>query len=152
MAKVIVVRVGTPAYNWDKKWSSPEVPTAANNQTVRNLFVEQYPLIVIFVGTGDIPLFMASVENVRPRNPIDDAAYPVGNLQGLYQTFFTFRHKYPIIPAGKELIQPILDYIRFIPGQQIYINDICALNALAIHKINTENHNFNNTYINPAAL
>lgn len=149
MAQVVVVRVGTPNHNWDTKWSSPEMPTLANNQTIRNLYVEQYPLIVIFVGTGDIPLCMASVETVRPRNAIEDAGYPVGNLQGLYQTFFTFRRKYPLTVPGRQLIQPILDYIRFIPGQQVQINHLSALNAIALHTINTVNFNQNTTYLNP---
>ena len=141
MAQVVVVRVGNPIHNWDTKWSSPEIHNLANNQTIRNLYVEQYPLIVIFVGTGDIPLCMASVETVRPRNAIEDAAYPVGNVQGLYQTFFTFRRKYPLTVAGRQLIQPILDHIRFIPGQQVHIAHLSALNAIALHTINTVNFN-----------
>jgi hypothetical protein len=141
MAQVVVVRVGNPIHNWDTKWSSPEIHNLANNQTIRNLYVEQYPLIVIFVGTGDIPLCMASVETVRPRSVIHDADYPVGNLQGLYQTFFTFRRKYPLTVAGRQLIQPILDYIRFTPGQQLHIADLSALNAIALHTINTVNFN-----------
>ena len=128
------------------------MPALANNQTIRNLYVEQYPLIVIFVGTGDIPICMASVETVRHRNAIEDAEYPIGNIQGLYQTFFTFRRKYPITAPGRQLIQPILDYIRFIPGQQVQINHLSALNAIALHTINTVNLNINNTYINSAAL
>jgi hypothetical protein len=141
MAQVVVVRVGNPIHNWDTKWSSPEIHNLANNQTIRNLYVEQYPLIVIFVGTGDIPLCMASVETVRPRSIIHDADYPVGNVQGLYQTFFTFRRKYPLTVAGRQLIQPILDHIRFIPGQQVHIAHLSALNAIALHTINTVNFN-----------
>jgi hypothetical protein len=148
MTQVIIVRVGSPVHNWDTKFSSPSMPTHINNQTIRNLFVEQYPLIVIFVGTGDIPISMASVDNVRPRHPIEDANYPIGNIQGLYETFFTFRQKYPITASGKKLIQPILDYIRFIPGQQIHINHMSALSAVLLHTINTVNLNINNTYIN----
>lgn len=141
MAQVVVVRVGNPIHNWDTKWSSPEIHNLANNQTIRNLYVEQYPLIVIFVGTGDIPLCMTSVETVRPRSAIHDADYPVGNVQGLYQTFFTFRRKYPLTHAGRQLIQPILDHIRFTPGQQIHIAHLSALNAIALHTINTVNLN-----------
>jgi hypothetical protein len=141
MAQVVVVRVGNPIHNWDTKWSSPEIHNLANNQTIRNLYVEQYPLIVIFVGTGDIPLCMASVDTVRHRSAIHDADYPVGNVQGLYQTFFTFRRKYPLTAAGRQLIQPILDYIRFTPGQQVHIADLSALNAIALHTINTVNFN-----------
>ena len=152
MAQVVVVRVGNPIHNWDTKWSSPEIHNLVNNQTIRNLYVEQYPLIVIFVGTGDIPLCMASVETVRPRSAIHDADYPVGNVQGLYQTFFTFRRQYPITVPGRQLLQPILDHIRFIPGQQVQINHLSALNAIALHTINTVNFSQNNTYINPGAL
>ena len=141
MAQVVVVRVGNPIHNWDTKWSSPEIHNLANNQTIRNLYVEQYPLIVIVVGTGDIPLCMASVEAVRPRSAIHDADYPVGNVQGLYQTFFTFRRKYPLTVAGRQLIQPILDHIRFTPGQQVHIAHLSALNAIALHTINTVNLN-----------
>jgi hypothetical protein len=141
MAQVVVVRVGNPIHNWDTKWSSPEIHNLANNQTIRNLYVEQYPLIVIFVGTGDIPLCMTSVETVRPRSAIHDADYPVGNVQGLYQTFFTFRRKYPLTAAGRQLIQPILDHIRFTPGQQVHIAHLSALNAIALHTINTVNFN-----------
>jgi hypothetical protein len=152
MAQVVVVRVGNPSHNWDTKWSSPEMPALRNNQTIRNLYVEQYPLIVIFVGTGDIPLCMASVETVRPRSAIHDADYPVGNVQGLYQTFFTFRRKYPVTVAGRQLIQPILDHIRFTPGQQLHITHLSALNAIALHTINTADLNINTTYINRGAL
>lgn len=154
MTQVVVIRVGRPAHIWYTKWSSPEIPHFVNNQTVRDLFVEQHRVIVVFVVTGDIPVFIASVDNVRPRDPLLDSDYPLGNQQGIYHTFLTFRNKYAITNAGMSLLAPIMDYIRYIPGQQIHINNNTSLNAIAlfaIHNVRLDNIR-NTTYINPNAL
>lgn len=154
MTQVVVIRVGRPTHVWDTKWSSPEIAQFVNNQTVRDLFVEQYRVIAVFVTTGDIPIFIASIDNVRPRDPLIDSDYPLGNQQGIYHTFLTFRNKYAITATGISLLAPMMDTIRYTPGQQIQINNNTALSAIALFAIhNTRLDNIRNTtYINLNAL
>jgi hypothetical protein len=152
--KVVVVRVGTPDHVWDTKWSSLEMPLLQNNQTVLHLFVEQHPILVVFVNTGDIPIYIARVENVRGRDLLADADYPLGTDRGLYQTFITFSHKYPINIAGIIILQTMLNSIKYIAGQQVLIDDNLALAAILLDSINhantNTNTNVNTTFINPA--
>lgn len=150
--KVVVVRVGSPDHIWDTKWSSLEMPLLQNNQTVLHLFVEQHPILVVFVNTGDIPIYIARVENVRGRDLLADADYPLGTDRGLYQTFITFSHKYPINIAGIIILQTMLNSIKYIAGQQVLIDDNLALAAILLDSINhaNTNTNVNTTFINPA--
>ena len=150
MTKVVVVRVGTPNYNWDTKWSSPEMRHSINNQTVRDLYVQQFSIIVIFVGTGDIPLSMATVQSVRARDNLLDFHYPNGNELGLFQSFITFQHKFVIPNPSINILQPILDSIKYVPGQQVVVNDNLTLAAIVLYSIISVNFSMNTTYINPA--
>ena len=150
--KVVVVRVGTPDHVWNTKWSSLEMPLLPNNQTVLHLFVEQHPILVVFVNTGDIPIYIARVENVRGRDFLLDADYPLGTDRGLYQTFMTFSRKFPISIAGVILLQTMLNSIKYIAGQQVLIDDNNSLAAIILDNINhtNVNVNVNTTFINPA--
>ena len=152
--KVVVVRVGTPDHVWDTKWSSLEMPLLQNNQTVLHLFVEQHPILLVFVNTGDIPIYIARVENVRGRDLLVDADYPLGTDRGLYQTFITFSHKFTINIAGLILLQTMMNSIKYIPGQQVLIDDTNNLAAVVLDSINNGHSNGyvngNTTFINPA--
>jgi hypothetical protein len=154
MKKVVVIRVGSHVnHSWEKKWSSPDMPFYINNQTVLDLFVEQHPIIVVFVSTGDIPLYTAAVQTVRPRDNLLDSDYPLGSVQGLYKTFITFERKYPISNDAKAILQTMLNSIKYVPGQQVVINDNQSLSAVILHSLNSVNLGnpiLNTTYINPA--
>jgi len=89
MNRLVVVRVGEPTL-WTSlhstgKWSSPENHT----QTVRNLIVEGYTVIALFVGRGDVPFAAAKVLNVRERL-IEDSIFPVRSDLGDLRTFIEF--------------------------------------------------------------
>jgi len=150
--KVVVVRVGTTDHIWDTKWSSLEMPLLQNNQTVLHLFVEQHSILVVFVNTGDIPIYIARVENVRGRDLLADSDYPLGTDRGLYQTFMTFSRKFPISITGVILLQTMLNSIKYVPGQQVLIDDNNSLAAIILDSINHTNVNVNGntTFINPA--
>lgn len=89
MNRLVVIRVGEPAL-WNSlhstgRWSSPE----SHTQAVRDLIVEGYTVIALFVGRGDVPLAAVKVLNVRERL-IEDSLFPIRSDLGDLRTFLEF--------------------------------------------------------------
>lgn len=121
MDKLVVVRVGRPTghlVSWvnQGKWCTPENRNIIDNQIIRDYFVEEYNVYMVFLETGDIPVYTAQVSNVRPRNHLD-TQYPIANEHGLFQTFIEFDNIFPITNEIYSLYAPLLNSIRFIRGQ-----------------------------------
>ena len=152
---VVVVRTGFTPHNWFQqgKWSTPEQPFVLNNQTVRNLVLVGIPVIVLFVGLNDLPLYLVKVQTVRPRN-ITDLNYPYANELGPYLTFMTFDNNiiYTLTPEISPMFRPALDSIRYLAGQELLIpQDLSNVivnyyNALQIRRYVP----LNTTYIMPS--
>jgi hypothetical protein len=153
----VVVRTGFTPHNWFQqgKWSTPEQPFVLNNQTVRNLVSVGIPVIVLFVGLEDLPLYLVKVQSVRPRNQIVDSNYPYANELGPYLSFMTFDNSpiYFLTPEIRPIFRPALDSIRYVPGQELIIpHDLCSIpihyyNALATNRAYLP---LNTTYIVPS--
>ena len=122
MNRLVVIRVGEPTL-WASlhstgRWSSPE----SHTQAVRNLIVEGYTVIALFVGRGDIPLAAAKVLNVRERL-IEDSLFPVRSDLGDLRTFIEFdpqslmNLEYGFTVSHSSVIQNI----RYQIGSQIAI-------------------------------
>lgn len=151
----VVVRTGFTPHNWFQqgKWSTPEQPFVINNQTVRNLVLVGVPVIVLFVGLNDLPLYLVKVQTVRPRN-ITDLNYPYANDLGPFLSFITFDSNiiYAVSPEMRDMFRPALDCIRYVAGQELIIqNDLSITpinyyNALAISRAYLP---LNTTYIVP---
>jgi hypothetical protein len=157
--RLVVVRTGYTPINWYRqgKWSTPEQPLALNNQTVRKLSLEGVPLIVLFVGAGDGPLFLVKVHEIRGRDVELDAAYPYANEYGPFLTFMTFDNDpvYAITPELQSMFTPILNSIRYTYGQELIISEelsrmpILYYNALSQNKYRMPYFPLNATYILP---
>ena len=119
---LVVVRVGEPSL-WltlksTGRWSSPE----NHSQVVRNLIVEGYTVIALFVGRGDIPLAAVKVTNVRQRL-IEDSIFPPQSDLGPLRTFMEFN---PLTLINLEhgltvTYDSALNHIRYKIGSQIHI-------------------------------
>jgi len=149
MDKVIVVRIGSPAEHLDSwvnqgKWSTPENPNMIDNQIVRDLFVQGYNVYIVFLESGDIPVYTALVTNVRGRNHLD-VQYPLGNDHGLFETFIEFNSIFPIPNGVRPLYRPLLDYVRYTRGQQLPINELLSEVPIAVYR---SLQTVNNIYIN----
>ena len=152
MNKLVVIRVGEP-YLWQTsaplgRWSSPE----SQIQTVRNLFVEGYNVIALFVGRGDIPLGAARIIGVRERT-IDDIIFPVSTDLGDLRTFIEF---YPqcvmhMSPTFTVTHFGSINYIKYKIGSQILIPPNIAREFINyfIHMASSLNIPLNNTFIVP---
>lgn len=158
--RLVVVRTGYTPINWYRqgKWSTPEQPLVLNNQTVRKLALEQgIPIIVLFVGAGDGPLFLVKVREIRGRDVELDAAFPYANEYGPFLTFMTFDNDpvYTITPELHSMFTPIINSIQFTNGQEILINQelsrmsILYYNALSQNKYRMPYFPLNTTYILP---
>ena len=139
MEQLIVVRTGFTPHNWFQqgKWSTPEQPFVLNNQTVRSLALVGIPMIILFVGLEDLPLYIVKVQNVRPRDHIIDFNYPYGNQLGPYLTFITFDNN-PLFALTREIhpiFRPALDSIRYVPGQELLIAN--EHSSIPIHYYNS---------------
>jgi hypothetical protein len=149
----VVVRTGFTPHNWFQqgKWSTPEQPFVLNNQTVRSLVLLGSPVIVLFVGIEDMPLYIVKVQTVRPRN-LSDSNYPYANDLGPYLSFMTFDNSpvYVVTPEIHPIFRPALDSIRYTPGQELLIPyELCSIpinyyNALATSRAYLS---LNTTYI-----
>jgi hypothetical protein len=152
----VVVRTGFTPHNWFQqgKWSTPEQPFVLNNQTVRNLALVGSPVIVLFVGLEDLPLYLVKVQTVRPRN-LTDSNYPYANELGPYLSFMTFDNSpvYTVTPEIRSIFRHALDSIRYVPGQELLIpHELCSIpinyyNALATSRAYIP---LNTTYIVPS--
>ena len=149
----VVVRTGFTPHNWFQqgKWSTPEQPFVLNNQTVRNLVLAGTPVIVLFVGIQDLPLYIVKVQGVRPRD-LTDSNYPYANDLGPYLTFMTFDNSpvYAVTPEIRPIFRSVLDSIMYMPGQELIIHpDLCSIpihyyNALSTNRVYIP---LNTTYI-----
>jgi len=152
MNKLVVIRVGEPRL-WQisaplGRWSSPE----SQIQTVRDLFVEGYNVIALFVGRGDIPLGAARIIGVRERT-IDDIVFPLSTDLGDLRTFLEF---YPqcvmhMSPTFTVTHFGSINYIKYKIGSQILIPPNIAREFINyfIHMASSLNIPLNNTFIIP---
>jgi len=148
MSRLIVVRVGNPDNLWVSsitagKWSSPE----CHLQMARSAFVEGYRVNLLFLATGDIPLVMARLTNVRARYP-NETVLPVANELGNLSTIIEFTD---VISMPR--CDAILSIIRYMVGSQVQVigqeaSDLMAQysRSLATRVVNPGNR----TFINPA--
>jgi hypothetical protein len=138
MDKLVVVRIGNASgllqswYN-QKKWSTAENQNIIRNQIIRDLYVEGYNVYILFLESGDIPVYTARVTNVRPRN-ITDIAYPIANEHGPFQTFIEFDKAFKISADTAVVYRPLLDSIRYKRGQQLHLNGLLSELPIAICK------------------
>lgn len=121
MSRLVVVRVGNPEGLWATAiksgiWSSPECHT----QVVRDAYVEGYKVVLLFLGTGDMPLLVATVSNVRERRQ-NEQVIPLTNELGELKTIIEFNDIQPL-----PLCQAILPIIRYKIGSQIPISNTDA--------------------------
>jgi len=119
MSKLVVIRVGDPAGTWatarqSGKYSTPESQT----QAVRNLYMEGNRVVVLFVGTNDVPLKLATVDRVRPKFPTEDSNPEL-------QTYMEWSESFDIEAADPEIFEKLRTSIRYTRGQQV-IPDGCA--------------------------
>ena len=152
MNKLVVIRVGEP-HLWQTsaplgRWSSPE----SQIQTVRDLFVEGYNVIALFVARGDIPLGAARIIGVRERT-IDDIVFPLSTDLGDLRTFLEF---YPhcvmhMSPTYTVTHFGSINYIKYKIGSQILIPPNIAREFINyfIHMASSLNIPLNNTFIIP---
>ena len=152
MNKLVVIRVGEP-HLWQTsvplgRWSSPE----SQIQTVRNLFVEGYNVIALFVGRGDIPLGAARIIGVRERT-IDDIIFPVSTDLGDLRTFLEFHPQSVMymLPTYTVTHFESINYIKYKIGSQILIPPSFAREFINyfIRMTSFLNIPLNNTFIVP---
>ena len=122
MYRLVVIRVGKPTL-WQTlhvtgRWSSPE----NHSQAVRNLVVEGYSVIALFLGRGDIPLAASKITSVRERL-IEDEPFPHTTDIGPLRTFIEFD---PLSLMNLEngftvTHHSVLQHVRYQIGSQIAI-------------------------------
>lgn len=122
MNRLVIIRVGETSL-WQTlhstgRWSSPE----NHAQVVRDLIVEGYTVIALFVGRGDIPLSACKLTNVRERL-IEDSMFPEGSDIGNLRTFLEFDpNSLMNLENGFTVTHhSSLQYIRYKIGSQIEI-------------------------------
>jgi len=127
-----------------------------NNQTVRKLILEGVPVIVLFVGLQDVPLFIVRVREIRGRDVELDAALPYANEYGPFLTFMTFDNhpSFVITPQLNPMFSPIVEFIRYIPGQEVIVINSLAQAPIRYYNslvsiINRTTVPLNTTYILP---
>ena len=154
MNKLVIIRVGEPTL-WQisvplGRWSSPE----SQIQTVRNLIVEGYNVIALFVERGDLPLAAVKINSVRERT-IEDAAFPMYSDLGDFRTFLEFdqRNIMHLRPTFTVTHFSSIDYIKYKVGSQLLIPQNFAREFIHyyIHIAGTLNLKvpLNTTYIVP---
>lgn len=138
MNRVVVIRVGEPTV-WNSlhstgRWASPE----NYSQAVRNLFVEGYSVIAIFVGRGDLPLAACRITNVRERL-MEDGMFPPQSDIGPLRTFLEFDPRLIMNLENGFLVShhSIIQYIRYKVGYQIAIPQHVEREFLAYYLIMT---------------
>lgn len=156
MSRLVLVRVGDPESSWSVckefgLWASPE----NHEQVVRNFFMEGYLVYVIFVGTGDQPLIVTSVTNVRERTR-NDTLIQERDEVGLLKTIITFdiNNFLDLRSQLTNSYQLALDYVRYKRGSQILIPEsysVSILRLLSLSQTNTV-YRGNMTVLNPEYL
>ena len=148
MSRLVVVRVGNPDNLWVSsisagKWSSPE----SHLQMVRSAFVEGYRVTLLFLASGDIPLVMARLTNVRARYQ-NETVLPLANELGNLSTVIEFTD---IVSIPR--CDAILSIIRYMVGSQVQVigqeaTDLMVQysTSLATRIVNPGNR----TFINPS--
>lgn len=155
MEHLVVVRTSSPANDMpytflDGKWASPE---NSQNQVVRELFVQGYSVLVLFVGMNDIPLYMTRITNVRPKNDQTDILFSPTHPLGYLQTFMEFSTStsHLLLCSNPILTNPILEYIRFRKGHQIFIprlfSDLVIQDYVRRTTTHTESATLNRTVV-----
>ena len=126
--RCVAIRIGNPALlPWINaqntgRWSTEESST----QHARDLFMEGHEVILVFLGTGDRPVGVANLTNVRARNnEIDRALFPEGqNLD----TIMEFSNYVSVLNCmyDTSLFGPLLSEIRFSRGPQVIVSQATA--------------------------
>lgn len=155
MNRLVIIRVGEPTL-WQRlhttgRWSSPE----NHIQAVRNLIVEGYTVIALFVGRGDIPLAAVKILGVRERL-IEDSLFPNRSDLGELRTFIEFDPN-SIMNLDNGFTITYLSSLQFIKyqiGSQIAIPTHLARDFLNYFLLMTINipYRGNVTYIVPEQI
>jgi hypothetical protein len=153
MSRLVLVRVGEPESSWSicKEfgiWASPE----NHEQVVRNLFMEGYSVYILFAGTGDQPLIVTHVTNVRERRR-DDTLIQDRNEIGVLKTIITFDIN-NCVDLRNQLInsyQVALDYVRYKRGSQILIPASYSVSILRLISLSQTNTDPANNFANKAS-
>jgi hypothetical protein len=120
---------------------------------VRNLVVEGYSVIALFLGRGDVPLAACKITNVRERL-IEDTMFPPSTDLGPLRTFIEFDpHSLMNLENGFTVTHhSILQHVRYQIGSQIAIPQHVAREFLNYFLIMTSvniPYRGNMTYIVP---
>jgi len=125
MDRLVIIRVGDPNSLWQRSnplglWSSPE----SHRQEVRNLFVEGYNVIALFVGRGDELICATRITGVRERNE-NDAVFPQSTDLGELKTVLQFDPNNILKLQDIFTISHIssINYIKYRVGSQHIIPD-----------------------------
>ena len=122
MSRLVVIRVGDQTDLWliSKMlglWSSPE----SHPQVARDLLVEGFRVIALFVGRGDIPIAAARLTGLRARLP-EDSIFPVRTELGELRTFLQFDTAFLRLEVSPTItFNSTLDYVKYKIGSQLYI-------------------------------
>jgi len=156
MSRLVLIRVGDPGSSWSACkefgiWASPE----NHEQVVRNLFMEGYSVYVLFVGTGDQPLMVSQVTNVRERTR-DDTLIQERDEIGLLKTIINFDIEKTIDMRNEltNLYQSAIDYVRYKRGSQILIPASYSVSIFRLISLSQKNtiQRGNRTVINSEYL
>jgi hypothetical protein len=128
-------------------WASPE----NHEQVVRNFFMEGYSIYVLFVGTGDQPLMVTRVTDVRERRR-NDTLIPERDEIGILKTIISFdiNNSIDLRAPLTNSYQLALDYVRYKQGSQILIPTAYSVGILRL--ISLSQTNTNTTVLNPEYL
>jgi hypothetical protein len=155
MNRLVIIRVGEPTL-WQTlhstgRWSSPE----NHCQAVRNLMVEGYSVIALFVSRGDLPIGAARVTCIRERL-IEDNMFPIRSDLGNLRSFLEFDPSSLLnLENGFTVTHhSALQYIRYQIGSQIAIPPTFARDFLNYFLVtmSTQGYNGNTTYLVPESL
>ena len=122
MSRLVVIRVGDQTDLWliSKMlglWSSPE----SQPQVARDLLVEGFRVIALFVGRGDIPIAAARITGVRARVP-EDSIFPVRTELGELRTFLQFDTSFLRLEVSPTItFNSTLEYVKYKIGSQVYV-------------------------------
>ena len=122
MSRLVVIRIGDQTDLWliSKMlglWSSPE----SQPQVARDLLVEGFRVIALFVGRGDIPIAAARLTGLRARLP-EDSIFPVRTELGELRTFLQFDTAFLRLEVSPTItFNSTLDYVKYKIGSQVYV-------------------------------
>ena len=127
MNKLVVIRVGEPNGPWATAKSSGKYATPESQpQHVRNLFMEGSPVVLLFVGTNDVPLKLASVSNVRSKYVSEDSDPELQTYMELNVT-----ESYDIDAADPTIFEKLRFSIKYKRGRQVIPDGCAATHVLA---------------------